>query len=757
MIQSKYKWLYEAPKQDISSEIIKEFNLSPIVRKILESKSITQYDEINTLINGTNKKHDSWLMSDMRKAVDRINLAIDKHERILVYGDYDADGVTSTTILVQTLQKLGAEVGWYIPNRFSEGYGPNKYAFQNAYDEGVSLIITVDNGIQGHEEIEMVQALGVDVIVTDHHEIGRTLPKAYAIIHPMHPEFEYPFKYLCGAGVAYKLSQCLIDHPPEYFIALATIGTIADLVSLTDENRTIVQEGLKYLNQSCPFQIQSLLNQAGFNDEIDEETIGFIIGPRLNAVGRLEDASLAAELLMAEDSEEANFLAEQVEAFNIERKDIVAQITEEALLMANEKVENGDKFLLLAKEGWHEGVLGIVASKIVETYALPTLILNIDLEQHHAKGSARSIEQVSMFEILSAHQDLISKFGGHHMAAGMTMEIDNIDALSKGLNEWMVQLSKHTSLEPTKHITTKLSEDEITVSNIHDIKILKPFGTDFEKPLFELDDTEVNDVKAIGKDKNHLKLVTGQAKLQHLFWKNGDLMTQIELGQPVNIIGHLQINEWNGNQTPQMIIQDLATQNEQILDYRSKRKQLNIDTSSNNVAFVIHSKKEKLGENYFHYGETIDSSYNTIVFRDLPTDLDSVTQSLKHLEYSQLYLVLHHQHSIYFEGLPSAHLFKQSYRALFTKKEMNLEKEGLQLCQYLNIKPNTLKFILKVFLDLSFIYEENGIIKINDNPSKQSIESSQVYKSRQSRIEVEKLMLYDDFSHLKNWIKAQKA
>ena len=172
------------------------------------------------------------------------------------------------------------------------------------------------------------------------------------------------------------------------------------------------------------------------------------------------------------------------------------------------------------------------------------------------------------------------------------------------------------------------------------------------------------------------------------------------------------------------------------------------------LSFIL---KREARENYFHYGETIDSSYNTIVFRDLPTDLDSVKQSLKHLEYSQLYLVLHHQHSIYFEGLPSSHLFKQSYKALFIRKEMNLEKEGLQLCQYLNIKPNTLKFILKVFLDLSFIYEENGIIKINDNPSKQSIESSQVYKSRQSRIEVEKLMLYDDFSHLKNWIKAQKA
>ena len=255
---------------------------------------------------------------------------------------------------------------------------------------------------------------------------------------------------------------------------------------MTDENRSIVKQGLSFLNQSCPIQIKALLNQAGYNDTINEETVGFIIGPRLNAVGRLEDASLSAELLMTEDEEEAEFLAEQVEHFNVERKEIVAQITDEALAIAEEKVNNGNQFLLLAKENWHEGVLGIVASKIVETYALPTLILNIDLEQNHAKGSARSIEQVSMFEILSAHQDLISKFGGHHMAAGMTMEIDYIEALEQGLNDWMFKLSEHTSLEPTKHVSVKLEENDISINNIRDIQRLSPFGTDFEKPLLKL-------------------------------------------------------------------------------------------------------------------------------------------------------------------------------------------------------------------------------------------------------------------------------
>lgn len=757
MIKSKYNWLYEPPTEYINETLIKKYQLTPIIKKLLESKSITDDESIKALLDETIINHDPWLLSDMEKAVTRINEAIDKNERILVYGDYDADGVTSTTILVKTLQTLGAEVGWYIPNRFSEGYGPNELAFRNAYDEGVSLIITVDNGIQGHKEIDMVQKLGVDVIVTDHHEIGRTLPEAYAIVHPMHPEYEYPFHFLCGAGVAYKLSQVLLDNPPNYFVSLAAIGTIADLVSMTDENRSIVKQGLSFLNQSCPIQIKALLNQAGYNDTINEETVGFIIGPRLNAVGRLEDASLAAELLMTEDEEEAEFLAEQVEHFNVERKEIVAQITDEALAIAEEKVNNGNQFLLLAKENWHEGVLGIVASKIVETYALPTLILNIDLEQNHAKGSARSIEQVSMFEILSAHQDLISKFGGHHMAAGMTMEIDYIEALEQGLNDWMFKLSEHTSLEPTKHVSVKLEENDISINNIRDIQRLSPFGTDFEKPLLEIDDNEVVDVRAIGKDKNHLKLVTGQLQLQSIFWKNGQLATQIEPGQPINLLGNLQINEWNGNQSPQFIIQDIATNNEQILDYRSKRKQLNIDPNDTKVAFLIHPKKEKLNHNYYYYGDKIDQEHEVVILRDLPNDLDSLKDSLKNLNYSQLYLVLQHQQSIYFDGMPTSNQFKSCFKALMTKKETNLEQEGMLLCQHLNVKPNILKFMLKVFYELGFVTEENGIIKIVDNANKQNIETSRVYQLRQSRMEVEKLLLYDDFTQLKTWIKSQKG
>lgn len=755
MIKPKYKWKLTKPAEYISDELTSKLKLTPIVKKILESKSIIDEQAIESIISDTDINHDALQLSDMTKTIERIKRAIANDEKILVYGDYDADGVTSTTILVTTLQLLGAQVGWHIPNRFTEGYGPNELAFRNAHDEGITLIITVDNGIQGHNEIKMVQDLGVDVIVTDHHEIGSTLPEAYAIVHPMHPSFNYPFQQLCGAGVAYKLAQALIENVPDYFKALVAIGTIADLVSLTDENRSLVKQGLKVLNDQCPTSVKALLKEAGYNDNIDEETIGFIIGPRLNAVGRLDDASLACELLMTDDEEEAAFLAEQVEQFNRERKDIVATITEEAMAMAEMKVKNGDLFLLLAKENWHEGVLGIVASKIVETFALPTLILNIDREQNHAKGSARSIDQVSMFEILSAHQELIAKFGGHHMAAGMTMDIENIESLAEGLNKWMKELSKTTSLDPVKPVDVLLTENDITIKNIRDMNRLRPFGTDFSRPIFEMDDLSVSSAKAIGQQKNHLKLTLGESNIAALFWQNGHLEPELQDEQPINILGSVQINEWNGNQSPQLIIQDIAMNEQQILDYRSKRKSLPFTENDENIVVLIHPKSDKVNANEYYYGEEIKQQTDKVVLRDLPTSMEDLSNSLQQLQFSQLYIVLQHNHSIYFDGIPNMDVFKKCYKALITKQETNIQKEGMLLCQHLSVKPDTLKFMLKVFLDLKFVTQEDGLIRINQQPDKRSIDSSKVYQLRQQRMDVEKQLLYQDFSEIKNWIKSQ--
>ncbi|WP_145951841.1 single-stranded-DNA-specific exonuclease RecJ [Staphylococcus lutrae] len=758
MIKSKYKWQTIQNDCKIEQEVSDQFKLTPIMRNILESKGYTTAEQIAQILDCTKQSaHEPGRLSDMEKVVNRIHTAIQKQEKILVYGDYDADGVTSTTIMVKTLQQLGAVVGWYIPNRFTEGYGPNELAFKNAYDEGVTLIITVDNGIQGHAEIEMIQQRGVDVIVTDHHEMGDTLPSAYAIVHPMHPDFDYPFHSLCGAGVALKLAQSLLDDIPKSFWIYAMIGTIADLVSLTDENRYIVRQGLKEINLQAPHAIAAILKQAQHQDDITEETIGFIIGPRLNAVGRLDDAALAAELLMTEDKEEALFLAEQVEHFNIERKAIVKTIVDEAMLMAEALIQEGQQFLVLANEDWHEGVLGIVASRIVETFHLPTMVLNIDQHQQHAKGSARSISQVSMFQALSAQQHLITKFGGHHMAAGLTLPIDQVDALRAALNDWMHNHVKGDELQPIQRVDVVLSTDDITVDQIQSIERLRPFGTDFNRPVFQVNQLTIQQCKAIGQQQAHLKLTFNEQHLQALFWNQGAFSNELMSGQHLDVTGTLQINEWNGQRTPQMILTDIKSNERQILDYRSKNKRLPLFDEAARVCFLIHPNRDKQSPHDYYYGEAIPEMYEKCIMRDLPLTLEDVQLSCRYLNTSQIYLVFQHQRSIYFEGLPQDDEFKKCYKALYQKGRTDLEKEGLALSQFIHVKPMMLKFILKVFLDLGLISQKNGIIEIVHSTDKQPIRSSRVYQARVQRIEVEKQLLYEEFGAIKSWIENELA
>ncbi|MDO5374596.1 MAG: single-stranded-DNA-specific exonuclease RecJ [Staphylococcus rostri] len=758
MIKPKYQWINNTEHPTIDDTLIQQFNITPIMQRTLEGKGIVTEEALASVLEDRQILHDSAQMSDMAKAVARIRQAIANQEPILVYGDYDADGVTSTTIMVDTLRKLGAIVGWYIPNRFTEGYGPSEAAFQNAVDEGVSLIITVDNGIQGHDEIALVQEQGVDVIVTDHHEIGPTLPNAYAIVHPMHPDYDYPCRYLCGAGVALKVASALLENQvPQAYWGLAAIGTVADLVPLTDENRSIVKKGLKQLNEDKPASITAILEQASYDDVITEETIGFLIAPRLNAVGRLEDASLAAELLMADDYEEAQFLAEQVEHFNQERKDIVSNIAEAALEMAASYVARGDQFLVLAQEDWHEGVLGIVASRVVETYHLPTMVLNLDAEKGHAKGSARSIEQVSMFDALSEQSTLIQKFGGHHMAAGLTLDLDNVDALRDGLNDWMRQTFAGVSLQPTKTVDAVVSIEDITVDNIQAMNRLRPFGMGFSKPVIQLSGMQVQQAKAIGQQQNHLKVTFESSPMQALYWNYGALAGELMAGQTIDMIGELQINEWNGNRSAQFIVTDIASNERQILDYRSKNKKLPQFDSDAQVSYLIHPSRDKQRDNEFYYGEVIPEHYEKCVMRDLPLTMEDIEATLQQLQVSQIYLVFAHERSIYFEGIPQQAIFKQCYKSLMQKGTIDLGQDGMALCQYLNIKPNTLKFILKVFLDLGLISQKDGIIEPVQQTDKRPIETSRVYQARVQRLEVEKQLLYDEFSAVKAWIETSLA
>ncbi|MDN6626940.1 MAG: single-stranded-DNA-specific exonuclease RecJ, partial [Pisciglobus halotolerans] len=516
--------------------------------------------------------HNPYLMHDMNKAVKRIREAVENNEKITVYGDYDADGVTSTTILLETLELLGVNANFYIPNRFTDGYGPNTEAFNRIISDGTTLILTCDNGISGYDAIQAAVNKGVDVIVTDHHELPSILPAAYAIVHPRHPEGHYPFGELSGAGVAFKLAEALLEEIPEKFYDLVAIGTVADVVSLTDENRFLVMKGLEALKTTNRIGLQVLLkNSDVIKKEMNEETIGFKIGPRLNALGRLGDASPAVRLLSTLDYNEAENIAQFIDEKNEERKDCVSHITEEAIEQIKMMTTKQEVYVV-AKENWHEGVLGIVASKLVEITEKPVIVLTVNKETGLAKGSGRSISSVNLYKLLDAVSSLIDTFGGHHMAAGLSIQAENVELLRQSLNDSVLKklLPKK---EEASTIDGEVRPEECTIEMVKEIQQLAPFGTDNPFPLFMLKNTKAKQIRKIGADANHLKLSLdyGDKVLDTIGFGFGPYGDWLKSGTKLSLVGKLGINEWHGTKKVQLIIKDLEATERQFFDYRKTR------------------------------------------------------------------------------------------------------------------------------------------------------------------------------------------
>ncbi|WP_019792938.1 single-stranded-DNA-specific exonuclease RecJ, partial [Streptococcus sobrinus] len=411
MISSKFDWkqVDQAPSEPFL-ELAKKEDLDNLAAGILYERGIDDQAKLHDFLSADlSQLHDPYLLHDMDKAVERIRSAIEAGQQILIYGDYDADGMTSSSIMQEALEMLGAEYQVYLPNRFTDGYGPNLSVYKYFIEQQeTSLIVTVDNGVAGHEAIAYAQEQGIDVVVTDHHSLPDNLPDAYAIVHPEHPEGDYPFKYLAGCGVAFKLASALLEGIPNELLDLVAIGTIADMVSLTGENRILVKYGLQMLAQTERIGLQELMQVADIDpSDLNEETVGFKIAPMLNALGRLDDPNPAVELLTGFDDQEAGEIAHMIQEKNEERKQIVQDIYDQALTM----IDPGKPAQVLAKEGWHPGVLGIVAGRILESLSQPVILLNI--EDGRAKGSARSVEAVNIFAALNPHRDIFDAFGGH--------------------------------------------------------------------------------------------------------------------------------------------------------------------------------------------------------------------------------------------------------------------------------------------------------------------------------------------------------
>ncbi|WP_229713144.1 single-stranded-DNA-specific exonuclease RecJ [Macrococcus hajekii] len=737
------QWLLKQQNQQLDAALLKAFKIGPLLQEVLEARGITTREELEKWLIEEDL-HDPFLMFEMDKAVARIQAAVDNFEPIIVYGDYDADGVTSVAVLMAALEEIGAMADFYIPNRFTEGYGPNEAAFRSFADDGVGLIITVDNGVKGHHEVEVAKSLGIDVIITDHHEIGDSLPAAYAVIHPAHPEGQYPCPHLAGAGVSLKLASALTGRLDPALTGIAAIGTVSDLVPLEGENRWLVKKGIDALNQSLPVGVKALLTVAGHQGEVTEETIGFMIGPRLNAVGRLKDARPAAELLMEQDAAYAAELAAAVDTYNNERKKIVETITAEAVAQAEEKVAQGMNFLVITGRNWNEGVLGIVASKIVERYYRPTIVMN--LADDYAKGSARSIDQISMFDYLTQEADILTKFGGHHMAAGLTMPLENIEVLEQHLND---SIESEEELQPIIELDAEVDFEQVTTESIRQLDKLRPFGSGNPQPLFRLNQLDITQNKAIGQQGAHMKMVLN-GRLTALKWSAGQLVHDYPEETVVDVCGKFQLNEWNGHVTPQLLLEDIRTDEVRYIDYRNQHASKFAFLKDEDVIYLINAERKRQSDDYYLYGDNI-SGHDKIVLRDLPADMEAFFETMKSATAKQIFIIFHETRPVYFDGMPSLDKFRQLYKMIYSQP-VQLVKDGLSICQSLSITPDMLKFMLAVLKERQLLEEKEGLLAINKQAGKVDMLASPIYEARHAQLERERQLLYSSFDSIKKLI-----
>ncbi|UOQ47330.1 single-stranded-DNA-specific exonuclease RecJ [Gracilibacillus caseinilyticus] len=759
MLESQSNWIFTYKNTDQESYgVLADVNVSPVIKQLLWHQGIDTEEKVDRfLLPSLDQLHSPEQFYQIDKAIQRVKQAIEAGESILVYGDYDADGVTSTTVMVEALRESGAMCDYYIPNRFTEGYGPNEEAFREAHSQGFQLIITVDNGIAGVEEVAVANQLGMDVIITDHHEMQETLPEAHAIIHPKCSE-DYPFKELAGVGVAFKFAQQLLGYFPEQFLDLVVVGTIADLVPLHDENRVLVYHGLKALSRSERKGMKALKKLCQIEGNVTEEDIGFRIGPRLNAVGRLQDANLAVDLLLTDDPEEAEELANYVQDLNTERQKIVADITKEAISQY-EEADHTSQVIIVAKEGWNQGVLGIVASKLVQTYYRPAIVLAIDSETKQAKGSARSIDGFDMFQNCMQHRELFTHFGGHAQAAGMTLPVDNVETLETELDTLANQQLTEDDFKPQLSISGSLAISDINMELLETIDQLAPFGMGNPKPLFHLEATP-SDIKQIGATKNHLKLRFSESgqQLDTIGFGLGEKVPYLAKQTPVEVVGELQINEWNGIRKPQMLIKDMAVTSWQLFDYRGmKNWQQQVNVEQPNQYFVSFQGSDIQGVPVCDKDTVLAVSHpvEALYLLDVPTDLEDLQVLIDQVKFERLIVCFSTNDSQYFRSLPNRDEFKWLYQLILKRKYFDYKVDAPKLASFKGWKLDKIKFMFQVFHELNFVTRKDGVIVPTDDPSKKDLTEATVYQERKQEMELEEIFIYSSYSQLKTWFSEQ--
>lgn len=542
------KWeFYEENSEEII-DIAKKHNISELLTKILVNRGITDDKEIDTFLNPTrNDFYDPYLMPDMDKAVERIIKAINNQEKVMIYGDYDVDGITSITVLKKFLEERGLKTGHYIPNRLEEGYGLNENAIRSIAEQKYTLMITVDCGISGIEEVELANQLGIETIITDHHEQSESLPNAYAIINAKRKDSQYPFRGLAGCGAVFKLIQAislrlgLEEKEFLKYLDIVCVGTISDIVPLVDENRVIAKLGLKLVAQTRNIGLRELILQSGYK-KIDSNTISFGVAPRINACGRMGYQEEALDLFLTNNIEEARKITTRLNSYNLERQTKEKDIFEQAIKeLEKEDIEKLNT-IVLNGDNWHHGVIGIVASKLTEKFYKPTIL--ICFEDNIGKGSGRSLPGFDLHEALVETSAYLEKYGGHEMAVGLSLKKEKYNDFKLAFEE--IAKSKNIQqIIPVIKIDSIITAKDVNKKTIQDLEMLEPFGEKNKNPIFVYKNLKIDSIRALSEGK-HLKLTLKDDNLliNAIGFNLGYLSEEYLIGDKIDIAGNLEINKY---------------------------------------------------------------------------------------------------------------------------------------------------------------------------------------------------------------------
>ena len=555
------KWQIYDTDEDKVNELVTKYDINELLATILVNRDIVDEQKLEIFLNPTrNNFHDPFLMPDMEKAVERIIKAINNKEKVIIYGDYDADGITSITVLKKFLEDVGLNADYYIPNRLNEGYGLNNNAIQKIVENNYELMITVDCGISGIEEINYANSLGLETIVTDHHEVGDDIPNAIAVVDAKRIDNKYPCRDLAGVGVVFKLIQAISIKlelkEEEYlkYLDIVCVGTISDIVPLVDENRVITKLGLMLVKQTKNIGLKSLIVSSGYK-KIDSTTISFGIAPRINACGRMGHAEEALKLFLSKNINEVKDLTKILNEYNVERQSTEKRIYEEAINQIQENHLEEKDAIIVAGENWHHGVIGIVSSKITELYFKPSVLLCY--EDDIAKGSGRSIPGFDLHDALMKCQDTIEKFGGHSMAIGITIKKENFQKFCYEFEE-VAKDSNLKDIFPIIQIDAEFELKDINKDMVKSLEQLEPYGEANKMPLFAFKKLKIDSIRALSEGK-HLKLTLkeGNTVVNAIGFNMGTLVDNYRIGDKIDIVGVLEVNTFNGVDTLQINMKDM--------------------------------------------------------------------------------------------------------------------------------------------------------------------------------------------------------